>query len=247
MKKSIITSLCFLIFLGYADAQDNETHMYETIYITPIPGKISELNAALSAHNKKYHGEGDYTALVQSVITGRRTGDYVWLMGPGNFTRLDSRPAEGGHDDDWTNNVLVNVSEVANAEYWVRDDKAFYSPEDYSGDKIRIRFHKVKTGKGQKYREMFNKIVEVYRAKTYKQTVTLYRNRFPTAYGRTGATVTGFSNWSMYDEDGTFVADFNSVHGEGSFAKWIEEFRTLLDWTDNEVRQNMPALSGVEN
>ena len=247
MKKSILVSLCLFFILGFVRAQDSGAHMYETIYITPIPGKITELNAALSAHNKKYHGEGDHEAFVQSVITGRRTGDYVWLMGPGNFARLDSRPAEGGHDEDWANNVLVNVSEVANAEYWIRDEKAFYSPEDYSGDKIRIRFHKVKIGKGQKYGEMFNKIVDVYRAKKYPRTVTLYWNQFPTAYGRTAATVNGFANWAMYDEDGTFVADFNSVHGEGSFSKWLEEFRSLLDWTDNEVRQNMPALSGVEN
>ncbi len=105
MKKSILVSLCFFFILGFVKAQDTGTHMYETIYLTPIPAKISELDAGLTAHNKKYHGEGDYSAFVQYVLTGRKTGDYVWLMGPGNFARLDSRPAEGGHDEDWNANV----------------------------------------------------------------------------------------------------------------------------------------------
>ena len=246
MKKLFLTSLCLCLFLGYVMAQDGGTHMYETIYLTPIPAKITELNAGLSAHNKKYHGEGDYSAFVQYVLTGRKTADYVWAMGPGNFTRLDSRPAEGGHDEDWNKNVMPYISEQSNAEYWVRDDKAHYAPENYSGDKIRLRMHKVKRGKGQRVGEMFNDIVDVYRAKKYAQSIALYRNQFPTAYGRNAATITGFSKWSMYDEDGTWVADFESVHGEGSWSKWISEWREIIEWTDNEVRQNLPALSGTE-
>ena len=246
MKKLFLLSLGICLCLSVM-AQESGTHMYETIYLTPIPAKITELNAGLTAHNKKYHGEGDHSAFVQYVITGRKTGDYVWAMGPGNFTRLDSRPAEGGHDEDWNKNVMPYISEQSNAEYWVRDDKAHYSPENFSSDKIRIRAHKVKTGKGQRYREMFNKIVDVYRTKKYDRSVSLYWNQFPTAYGRNAVTINGFNNWSMFDEDNDFVADFNSVHGEGTFAKWLEEWRSLIEWTDNEVRQNMPALSGTDD
>lgn len=247
MKKSILVSLCLFFILGFVKAQDTGTHMYETIYLTPIPAKITELDAGLTAHNKKYHGEGDYSAFVQYVLTGRKTSDYVWVMGPGNFTRLDSRPAEGGHDEDWNKNVMPYISKQANAEYWVRDDKAFYSPENYSGDKIRIRFHKVKRGKNERFGEMMNTIAEVYRNKKYDRTFTLYRSQFPTAYGRNAATVNGFTNWSMFDEDGTFIADFESINGTGSFAKWIDELNSISEWTDNEVRQSLPALSGVED
>ena len=247
MKKAILTSLSLALILGYAEAQDSNTHMYETIYLTPIPAKVTELDAGLTAHNKKYHGEGDYSAFVQYVLTGRKTGDYVWAMGPGNFTRLDSRPAEGGHDEDWNKNVMPYISKQANAEYWVRDDKAFYSPENYSGDKIRIRAYKIKRGKGQRFGEMFNDIVAVYQAKKLERSVSLYWNQFPTAYGRNAVTINGFSSWSMYDEEGTWVADFESVHGDGTWSKWIEEWRDLTEWVDNEVRQAMPELSGAED
>ncbi len=70
MKKYFLTGLCQLLVLGTINAQNQETYMYESIYLTPIPAKITELNAGLAAHNKKYHGEGDYSAFTQSVLTG---------------------------------------------------------------------------------------------------------------------------------------------------------------------------------
>ncbi|MCH8233901.1 MAG: hypothetical protein IIB82_14840 [Bacteroidetes bacterium] len=247
MKKYLLTGLCVLLVLGSVYAQDQATYMYETIYLTPIPGKITELNAGLAAHNKKYHGEGDYAAFVQSVLTGKRTGNYVWAMGPGNFARLDSRPAqEGGHDDDWNKNVMSYISGMSNAEYWVRDDDAFYSPEEYSGDKIRVRFYKVKRGQNEKFGDMFDKILQVYREKGYNRPVSLYWNSFPTAHGRNAATVTGIPNWALFDQENTLVADFESINGEDSWAKWIEEWQSITEWIDNEVRQTIPALSGVE-
>jgi hypothetical protein len=51
----------------------------------------------------------------------------------------------------------------------------------------------------------------------------------------------------MYDEEGTWVADFESVHGDGTWSKWIDEWTSITEWVDNEVRQNMPALSGAED
>ena len=249
MKKLFFVLLGTMLCIGVTRAQEDDysTFMYETIYLTPIPAKIAELNAGLSAHNKKYHGEGDYSAWVQSVLTGRHTGEYVWGMGPGNFARLDSRPAANGHDDDWNTSVMPYISEMSNAEYWVRSADHNYTPEeDPGGNKIRIRFYRVKRGQNQKFSEMFTKIVEVFRSKGYNRFVSLYWNNFPTARGRNAATVSGVPNWAMYDEDGTFVADFESVHGEGTFEKWLEEWRDVTEWVDNEIRQTVPELGGTE-
>jgi len=246
MKKIFITFLGSLFVLGFAYAQGQ--HMYETIYLTPKLDKISELNTNLSAHNKKFHGEGEYYAYVLSVLTGNHTGDYVWVMGPGNFARLDSRPAENdGHDNDWNNNIMPLLSKMSQAEYWVRDSEQFYSSENTSGNKGRVRFYKVKTGKNQKFAEMFAKIVDVYKSKGFDRSVSLYWNSFPTAYGRNAATVSGIPSWAIYDEPGTFVADFESVHGEGTWEPWITEWRGLYDWMGNEIRETLPALSGAEN
>lgn len=247
MKKSILSIICVSLAFGLTYAQDGGAYMYETIYLTPIPGKISELNKGLSAHNKKYHGEGDYTAFVQTVLSGAHSGDYVWVMGPGNFARLDSRPAIGGHDDDWNTNVMPHISKISDAGYWVRDDKAHYTPKDYSGDKIRIREYKVKQGMNQKAGEMFTKITEVYSEKAYDRTLALYWNQFPTADNGNMVSVSGFSKWALFDKESTFDADFESINGSGSWAKWIAEWQSLLEWTDQEVRATIPELGGIEN
>ena len=99
----------------------------------------------------------------------------------------------------------------------------------------------------QKAGEMFTKIIEVYSKKKYTRTSALYWNQFPTADRGNMASVSGFSKWAMFDEESTFSADFESINGTGSFAKWLTEWRSLLESTDQEVRANMPALSGVEN
>lgn len=60
-------------------------------------------------------------------------------------------------------------------------------------------------------------------------------------------SVSGFSKWALFDEESTFVADFESINGAGSWAKWIAEWKSLLEWTDQEVRAIIPELGGVEN
>jgi len=247
MKKLFFAAVSIPLVLSVALAQEQETVMYETIYLSPKLDKMTQLNENLSTHNKKYHGEGEYAAFVQNVLTGKRTGDYFWVMGPGNFARLDTRPAEDGHDQDWNDNVMPYLTDMAEAEYWRRDNELFYSPEDYSGELIRVRFYRIKQGMNQRFSEMFAKIVEVYTKTERDRPVTPYWNMFPTAYGRNAASASGIPNWASFDQPNTFVADFESINGEGSWAPWISEWNEINEWTDNEVRQLIPALSGIEN
>lgn len=65
-----------------------------------------------------------------------------------------------------------------------------------------------------------SKIVKVYRE---DYTFGVYWNTFPIAQGRNVATVSGFPNWAVYDENNNFEADFESVHGEGTWQPWLAE------------------------
>jgi hypothetical protein len=237
MKTFITLIGSFLLLTGSAISQESSTVLFENIYLTPKTEHISQFEKNIIDHNKRFHGEGDHSAFVQYVVTGRRSGDYVWAMGPCTFADLDTRPAGDDHANDWANTVMTYVEDASPTEYWERDDEIFYAPEGYSGDKLRIRFHRYATGKGGQVSDLFAKIQKVYQAKKYERTFSLYWNRFPTARGRNIATVNGFKNWAMYDEDSNFSADFNEVHGEGSFAKWLDELRSVVEWTDNEIRQ----------
>jgi hypothetical protein len=246
MKKLIISIFAITLVIA-VQAQDQEgTYMYESIYLTPKLDALSTLNANMTAHNKKYHGEGAHAAFVQNVLTGRKTGDMVWVMGPGPFANLDNRPAEGGHDEDWANNVIPHLEDISQSEYWRRDPQQFYTPENNTADKIRIRFYKVKRGQNAAFAEHYGKIIQVFREKKYDVALSLYWNTFPTGNGRNMASVSSITNWADLDEGLPVGTDFNEIHGEGSWDKWIDKLYELTEWTDQEVRQNMPAMSGPE-
>ena len=243
MKKSTNVLIALFMVIAVYGQDQPATNVYETIYLTPKLDAINQLNDAMSAHNKKYHGPGDHTAFVQSVLTGKRTGDYVWVMGPGPFANLDSRPAEDGHDDDWASTVMPHLQNMSQAEYWRRDDN-FYAPEGYAADKIRIRFYKVKRGKNAAFVEHYAKIIQVFQEKKYNRALSLYFNTFPTGNGRNMASVSSFKTWAEFDKGLPVGEDFNSIHGEGSWDKWLENHRELTEWTDQEVRQRVSALDG---
>ncbi len=245
MKKLLLSVLAFSIIATLQAQDDAATHMYETIYLTPKLESTGKLNENLAAHNKKYHGAGLHAAGVQTVITGRRAGDMVWIMGPGPFSSLDTRPAEGGHDDDWANTVMPYLKDASQTEYWRRDAEHWYAPENYSTDKIRIRFYKVKRGQNSAFVEHYAKIIQVFREKKYDRQLSIYYNTFPTAYGRNMASVSSFNKWGDLDQASPVGEDFNSIHGEGSWAKWLEKLIELTEWTDQEVRQVLPELSGT--
>ncbi len=63
---------------------------------------VAQFEDALAKHNQRFHAEGPYTALVYYVVTGPRSGQMLWLMGPGTFTSLDGRPSGDPHDSDWS-------------------------------------------------------------------------------------------------------------------------------------------------
>ena len=245
MKRLFFTVLAISIIATLQAQDDAGAHVYETIYLTPKLESTGKLNENLATHNKKYHGEGLHSAGVHAVITGRRAGDLIWIMGPGPYSNLDSRPAEGGHDDDWANTIQPYLKDASQTEYWRRDAKHWYAPENYSADKISIRFYKVKRGQSGAFVEHYGKLIQVFREKKYDRQLSMYWNTFSTAYGRNMASVSSFNNWGDLDQGLPVGKDFNSIHGEGSWAKWLEKLRELTEWTDQEVRQVIPELSGT--
>ncbi len=242
MKKLIISILLMSPVL-MVQAQE-ENLVWESIYLTPKLDAISKLNTNMTAHNRKYHGEGAHVAYVQRVITGRKSGDLVWLMGPGPFANLDTRPSEGGHDEDWSANVLPHLTNVSQSEYWRMVSDMNYQPEGENAINVRIRFYKVKRGQNAAFLEHYAKIMQVFKEKKYDRALTIYSNVFPTAYGRNMASVSTFNKWADLDSGLPIGQDFNEIHGEGSWAKWLVTLQELTEWSDQEVRQNMPALSG---
>lgn len=237
VKLVVLAALAGILYTFPSQAQ--EAGVYQQIYLTPKAGMNQSLKAALAAHNEKYHGEGPHQAFVQEVLVGERSGDFVWLMGPTNFAAFDSRPADDGHNEDWALTVMPHVGNISKPFYTRRDNDRSYSPEDNSAPMLRIRMFKLNPGVMNAFNEHLDLLVKVYTQKKLNRSISVHRNNFASQNDFDVAIVWGTDNWAQFDGPSSWVADYESVHGEGSWQKWIDGWVKLSKWVDQEVRVNV--------
>jgi len=131
MNQRICITLALLAFASLTFAQNV---VFESIYLEPKTESLKELGGKMKSHNEKYHATAPYMASVWRIITGQNSGKMLWIMGPFTFADLDSRPAVGGHDDDWMGNVLPLTHGMSDGYYWKLRPENMYAPsEDYRG------------------------------------------------------------------------------------------------------------------
>ena len=253
MKKllSLFALATLMIMSPNAMAQEEEkAPMWESMYMVPDNSKLKELSAALAAHNKKYHNADPYKATVYSVSTGPNIGKLVWEMGPVQFSHLDSRPSEDGHDEDWQGNVMKYVKKLEHGEYW-RQDNDLSNVGMLDGDPsghplLHVRYHEVAEGAGDEVEEMFKMVSETIKAMDGENPWGVYWNLFwqGNNNGRHVATV-GFSkNWAEYDEDNTFQPTFKKVHGEDKWQPFLDKWNEVFSDGWDEIWVYSKEMSG---
>lgn len=218
---------------------------YEVQYMTPKTGEIGELNEAMAAHNQEYHsGSGPYHANVWYVVNGPRTGQLTWIMGPATFAQLDSRPAAGGHDDDWQDNVVPHLEPEGDVSYWRRVDDVSYMADDAQHPILRIRGFKVARGRMADFMDQRRQVKEVAEAKNMPRSEVVFVPRFRPETGPDVVVVMPFDTWADLDEGTGFRAAFIDVHGQGAWQRWIDRNQAIIEDSWDEYRQLMPELSG---
>lgn len=242
MKKTIILFTVIVAFVFSGFAQETDYNMYQMIYITPKYDKLKELGEAMAKHNKEFHN-GTYKASIWMAQTGPHTGDWCWVMGPGTYTELDSRPESKEHMEDWRDNVMPHVKKLSEGEYWKRDDKHSYIKDDAFSGKEIWSMYDIKPFEGYRFNELLKNVVEVYKQKDYPNYMEVYRTQFSSENGRDIAIAFGFKNWAFFDEEDKFWKDYEEVHGEGSKWKFFEEYRDVVVSTYDEVSELVPELS----
>ncbi len=242
MKKLFL--LLFLA-LGFFVLQAQESYvMFETMYIDVKPDKLDEFNEAFKSHARQYHAEGASTVSAHYIVNGPFEGQIAWVMGPLTFSDLDSRPSDDAHEDDW-NKVMPYVKRVSEVEYWRMDADMHYAPKDGSFSKFHMRFFEVKPGKWQEFSKILAGIIEVYKTKAYPNSMNVNWNQFNTGNGRNVVAVQGFNSYSEFDQEDTWVADYESVHGEGSWERAMDEMTNVTNGMTEELREVMPELGGA--
>lgn len=242
--------LCFLLGLlaaalaapPAASAQDYV--QYEVQFMTPKTDALGELNDAMAAHNQEYHSGGPYHANVWYVVNGPRTGQLVWAMGPVTFGELDSRPAAGGHDDDWQDNVVPHLEPEGDVSYWRQVDDVSYLADQVLHPILRIRGFKVAPGHMADFMEQRRQVKEVAEAKGWTRSSIVTFPRFRPQSGPDVVLITPFDAWADLDEAAPFRSDFIEVHGQTAWQRWIDTNQAIIEDSWDEYHQLLPELSG---
>jgi hypothetical protein len=242
MTKSMKRALAVLFVLVPALAVAQDYEMYETQYLAVRSGHSKQFNAGIKAHNDRFHASGPYRATVWYVIDGPKSGQMFWVMGPCTFTDLDGRPAGEDHESDWAENVLAHA-EQGETQYWRLDPDLSYRPDTRVRPKSRVSIHDVERNEGYRYRELRRKVKQVQEAKKYPDPVLVFRGVGQSATGRDFAVVRAFDKWAALDRDGTFAADFEEVHGSGSWVRFLREAEEAIGSRQTELHELLPDLS----
>jgi len=252
MKCLILTALLVFGASTFSIAQDDSSYeMWETIILTPDNTKLKVLGENMRAHNQKYHAKGSaHEAVVYNITTGPNSNKLIWEMGPITFSDLDTRPAEGGHDEDWRDNIMPNIKKLGTVEYWkTMEDLSNVDMLDSDNSKypiLYLRYYEVAKNHGYTIPHLLKQMSEAVKGMEGENPWGLYDNEFRQGYdiGRHIAWVGFFKNWTEFDEDGGFKEAFLKVHGENSWDAYIKGLDDTFSNSWDEIWVYNKELSG---
>lgn len=202
--------------------------MFMTIQLDPAPGKALDLEKGTKAHNAKYHADGNTKAYLWNVLSGPRSGQYIWGQGPMIWEGMDSGLSEE-HTADWEKNVASYCKSVSNFTYMRRDDERSYNPENQvTAPKIIAKIFTIKeTGNKGAVLDVLGEISKVFRAKKYPQARRVYSSVFNLENGQEVAIIYPFESFKMFETttglpEG-FAQDFEEINGFGSWRRLVIE------------------------
>jgi len=253
LKKTIASMVVVAMVFGTiltAKAQEKSYVMWESITITPDNTKLKEFGENMRKHNMTYHSEGAYKAYVYNIATGPNIGKIVWEMGPLKYSDLDGRPSEGGHDDDWRDNIMPYVKKMTNGEYW-KKDKGLSNTDMMDQDIVShpllfIRYHEITKGESHNANHLLTQISKTVKALDGENPWGVFYNEFWQGYeiGRHIASVSFYKNWAELDEDDNFKETFTKIHGKNSWQPFLENMNDTFSNSWDEIWEYNPKLSG---
>ena len=243
MRRLSILIVTLLGFVALSFSQESYT-MFENTYLLVKTDMYKEFGKTMAEHNQKFHSDGPYHANVWSVTTGSYAGSMVWSMGPCTFAHLDNRPGGKEHMEDWLYNVMPTIKSVKETGYWKMADELSYTPEDSVFSKLMITVYDIESWQGYRFKEILKKVIEVYEAKKFENSFSVYYPQTDMANGRDVAIVWGFKKYAELDKDHKFKEAFEELHGEGSWDKLMDEYKAVVVESVDEIWELIPELGG---
>jgi len=223
--------------------------VFESNTLTAMPSQVLRFEAAVAAHNKKYHATGPHGVRVYEIINGKNSGKYQWVMGPGHWSDLDTRPADAdNHSVDWASNVLPNVTADQNTLYLSLDTKRSHFGHDFNLNKIFFYYWDlIPNADMDKVNAMLDKVHKVYTDKLPDDIYGVYRNELPsTSEGKDIMMGFFFDKYAWMGIDNGFDKKYEEVYGKDSWKAFMADWNAQVKGIESEIWEYRADLSGLD-
>ncbi len=240
MKKTFtLTSIAlFLVYSVFAQTSaEKPTLVAETMYIMPKSGMEEKFEAAVKAHDTKYHPEGKYQAGLRKVEYGDKAGWYIWVYGPTTYSSIDTRPAkEGGHAADWSATVDPLVETYGDTQLWELNDDLSYGMDKLKTAKYYEAWNvKLKRGEYYRFKALAEKLKKAYESMG-TSAFLVYNNPLHTANSGDVALLWNFNSFDEWSKDKGVKASYEKINGVGTWDNLLDEWRAVTVDYSSEIR-----------
>jgi hypothetical protein len=240
MRRKFMLSLVTLFVACSLFAQtstDKPAMISEAMYILPKRGMEEKFEAAVKAHNAKFHPDGPYVAGLRKVEYGKKAGWYVWVYGPTTYASLDTRPAkENGHAADWDATVEPLVETYGETGLWERNEKLSYGVDILKTAKyVEVWMVNLKDDQYYRFKAMAEKLQKTYESIGTTAFVVL-NNAIHTSGGADVALLWSFNSYGEWAKDTGTKAAFEKLYGANSWQNMLDEWDDVLIDYDTELR-----------
>ncbi len=240
MKNQILLGLIGLFMMTGLMAQtvaEAPQTMVENMYILPKRGMEDKLEAAVKAHNTKFHPEGPYVAGLRKIEYGEKAGWYVFIYGPTTYDNLDNRPEKAnGHDADWSTTVDPLIETYGTTSLWNLDKDLSFGYDILKKSKYyEIWSVKLKEGEYYRFKALSEKLKKAYESLGTTAFV-VFESPLHNSNGQDIGLLWSFNTYKEWADDPGPKAAFEKIYGAGSWQNMMKEWRDVcVDYSD-EIR-----------
>ncbi len=240
MKRTLTITVSALLLVCSAFAQpaaEKPTMVTETMYVMPKRGMEQKFEAAVKAHDNKFHPDGPYKAGLRKVEYGDKAGWYVWVFGPTTYASIDSRPTkENGHDADWSSTVDPLVETYGDTQLWDINPDLSYGMDFMKTAKYYEAWSvKLKRGEYYRFKALAEKLKKAYESMGTSAFI-VYNNPLHSANSADVGIVWNFNSFDEWSKDMGVKAAFEKIYGENSWQHMLDEWLDVCVDYNAEIR-----------
>ena len=240
MKKNLLLSLLVYFFIANAFAQTTDekpTMLFENMYIQPKQGMEEKFEAAVKAHNDKFHPDGPYKAGLRKVEYGDKAGWYVWIFGPTSYSALDTRPTkENGHAEDWSKTVDPLVQTYGETELWNFEPDLSFGMDILKKSKYyEVWSVDLKRGDYYKFKDLAEKLKKVYEVQN-SAAFMVFTNPIHTSKNKDVGILWSFNSYAEWAKDSGTKAAYEKMYGAGSWQHMLDDWMDMTVDYNSEIR-----------